>query len=176
MQPLAETCCPVLLVKRSRKAAPLRGGAAWPLQWRTRLELQLFTSEYLFSKTASLKVVFRGLFSPTAPGLEPEDHRRDIAVFRGIEQRSGYHSVGLRDTAVELLSEMQPQCLWRATDLLRNVVLRNTDPSQHFHLPAHLLGHRKQFSRHLNILPLRRTMPGWHRLAQEGVAPFVWIK
>src|SRR2546430_2522018 len=55
------------------------------------------------------------------PGLQPEDHRCDVAGLGGREQKAGDRRIGLRYTAIELITEALAQRFRGAADRARPI-------------------------------------------------------
>src|SRR6266446_3182212 len=73
---------------------------------------------------------------PMCPGLQPENHRRDVAGLRRREQKAGDRRVGLGYAAIELITKTLAQRLRGAADDFGDVVLRDTETGQVPHLLA----------------------------------------
>src|SRR6202011_2108960 len=86
------------------------------------------------------------------PGLKPEDHRRDIAGLRRREQKAEDRRIGLRYTAIELITEALAQRFWGAANDFGDVVLRDTETGQVPHLLPQRVIDDKNGSRHVQLL------------------------
>src|ERR1700756_5584219 len=78
----------------------------------------------------------RWRFLPSRSGLEPEDLRRDVAVFCGGEQKTGHLGIGLGGAEIQFLAIALAQGFGIDADGSRNVGLRDAISRHCLHLPS----------------------------------------